>query len=141
MDFDGLLGRVALGSVSFAERVVEQLRDQLDDAEATGDAAPLEELLARAVGNKLAEKINDEAPTGPTRYPRTRQENELPDYGRLVSRDILLSAALGACVCWGERVDCPICNGAGTPGWTRPDEQLFETHVLPAVIATTRSVA
>jgi len=45
-----------------------------------------------------------------------------------------LAAALGACcACWGEDVSCRMCRGRGAPGFTLPDEALFEHYVLPAV--------
>lgn len=46
---------------------------------------------------------------------------------------ILLAAALGACECWGLLADCDMCQGHGSAGWTRPDPELFEEFVRPAV--------
>jgi hypothetical protein len=46
----------------------------------------------------------------------------------------LLASALGACcLCWGEEADCRICRGRGRPGFSLPDDALFEQFVLPAV--------
>jgi hypothetical protein len=50
-----------------------------------------------------------------------------------VDTNILLAAALGACECWGLRVDCELCQGQGSPGWTQPDPELFEEFVRPAI--------
>jgi hypothetical protein len=46
---------------------------------------------------------------------------------------LLLSAALGACECWGLQADCGLCGGRGSAGWTRPDPELFEEFVRPAI--------
>ncbi|MCF6509657.1 hypothetical protein E9549_19995 [Blastococcus sp. MG754426] len=46
---------------------------------------------------------------------------------------LLLAAALGACECWGREPGCEVCAGAGSPGWTDPDEDLYRELVLPAV--------
>lgn len=45
-----------------------------------------------------------------------------------------VARALGACtLCLGETPDCPACGGAGTPGWSVPEPQLFEALVVPAL--------
>jgi hypothetical protein len=54
-------------------------------------------------------------------------------YNELVHRNSMVAAALGACDCWGERANCPLCNGVGSPGWLPPDENLFEIYVRPVV--------
>lgn len=56
-----------------------------------------------------------------------------PMYDGLADTNILVSAALGACECWGLVADCEVCGGAGTPGWTLPDPDLFAELVGPAV--------
>jgi hypothetical protein len=43
------------------------------------------------------------------------------------------AAALGACyLCWGEDTHCPVCHGAGRPGYALPDRQLLSQLVAPA---------
>jgi hypothetical protein len=45
-----------------------------------------------------------------------------------------LAGALGACrLCLGESLDCPLCAGDGSPGWSVPDPELFEAIVVPAL--------
>lgn len=45
-----------------------------------------------------------------------------------------VARALGACpVCLGDSSDCPACAGAGSPGWTVPEPELFEAMVVPAL--------
>jgi hypothetical protein len=44
------------------------------------------------------------------------------------------AAALGACgLCWGAEPACRACRGRGRPGFSLPDESLFQELVLPAV--------
>jgi hypothetical protein len=54
-------------------------------------------------------------------------------YNELFHRNAAVAAALGACDCWGERANCPLCNGEGSPGWVPPDENLFAIYVRPVV--------
>jgi hypothetical protein len=58
---------------------------------------------------------------------------DLAIYNELVHRNSMVAAALGACVCWGDRPNCPLCNGVGSPGWLPPDENLFGIYVRPVV--------
>jgi hypothetical protein len=49
-------------------------------------------------------------------------------------RLIELARALGACpLCFGDAPDCPVCAGAGAPGWAVPEPSLFSVFVLPAL--------
>jgi hypothetical protein len=44
------------------------------------------------------------------------------------------AAALGACgLCWGTNPGCRACRGRGRPGFSLPDETLFDELILPAV--------
>jgi len=52
----------------------------------------------------------------------------------LTDRDTLLAAAVGACDCWGEDLNCPICSGEGAPGWAQPNAHLYAEYVAPAVL-------
>lgn len=56
-------------------------------------------------------------------------------YDALVERTTVLAAALGACDCWGEMPDCPVCSGAGGAGWMTPDPVAFDVYVAPALEA------
>jgi hypothetical protein len=58
----------------------------------------------------------------------------------LVDRNVLLAAALGACECWGEDLNCPNCGGDGSTGWTDPDPRLFVEYIQPALTRMTRAV-
>lgn len=50
-----------------------------------------------------------------------------------VDINLLLAAALGACECWGSQADCGLCQGQGSAGWIRPEPELFEEFVRPAI--------
>lgn len=53
---------------------------------------------------------------------------------RLQEINETLAAALGACpVCWGDDPECVVCRGQGGPGSLRPDRELFERLVTPAL--------
>jgi hypothetical protein len=56
---------------------------------------------------------------------------------QLMDRNSSLAGALGACDCWGDVPDCPICGGAGRPGWATPHRELFAAYVDPALTAMT----
>jgi hypothetical protein len=47
--------------------------------------------------------------------------------------NVLLAMALGACECWGLSARCARCGGQGSTGWIRPDPELFEALVKPAI--------
>jgi hypothetical protein len=140
VDLSALLGRIMLDPVSFAERVLQPVQDQLVSKgafEATTDTSP-DELIATALGTWIANRLTgggspiDEAGANV-------DESESPSDEDLVDRDRVLAAALGACPCWGQDVDCAVCRGAGTPGWRTPDRQLYAEYVQPAVTATARN--
>ncbi len=44
-----------------------------------------------------------------------------------------LAQALGACECWGENHRCPACKGNGQSGYFKPDRELFERLIKPAL--------
>jgi hypothetical protein len=56
----------------------------------------------------------------------------IADDDRPADITVLLAAALGACECWGLQVDCDLCQGQGSAGWTEPDADLFEEFIRPA---------
>lgn len=72
---------------------------------------------------------SDPAPRGDIEITPDQQE---PD-DTPVDTNLLLAAALGACECWGLRAECAMCRGYGSAGWARPDPELFEEFVRPAI--------
>jgi hypothetical protein len=126
MDLAALLGRGLTDHLALAERVVAQVVERVA-AEGTfdaGDETPAERIAA-ALGNRLARLVLDE-------------ESSASRYEELVERNIMLASALGACDCWGENTDCPICDGEGRAGWLPPEPQLFATYVQPVARALAR---
>jgi len=111
-----LLMYVLPDPMGFAERVFGQLAQRLEpDA---GVTAPGEA---------------DAADGGPEVVPgQWSAAHEV-----LVDRNVLLSAALGACECWGEESGCPDCRGEGSVGWMPPDPELYATYVAPAASRST----
>jgi hypothetical protein len=119
-----LLAHVANDPIGMAGRVLQQTMDRLasDEAIAGNGEMAADELVAAALGNRLARFLTD-------------RNDEADDYAELAARDAALAAALGACECWGADADCPACGGAGEPGWMLPDSRLFAHYVHPAVQA------
>jgi hypothetical protein len=121
MDLSALLGRGLTDHLALAERVVAQVVDRLatDESMVGSDETPAER-IATALGNRLARMVLDE-------------ESSAARYEELAERNVALASALGACDCWGESADCPICDGDGAPGWLPPDVELFATYVRPVI--------
>lgn len=108
-DVTALLGRVLPDPTGFAERLVQQL-------------------VTRWAGGDL-----------PAGLPRVvaGEAGDTPDVvsaGAAGDTLLLLTAALGACDCWGLTPQCPVCAGEGTSGWTEPDVELFRELVGPALV-------
>jgi hypothetical protein len=86
-----------------------------------------EEVLVEMLASQLLALFGVRTPGGTARS----NEESLFDY--LTVRNALVSRALGACECWGERPDCPQCEGLGLPGWTMPGKAEFDQVVRPAL--------
>jgi hypothetical protein len=129
MDLSALLGRGLGDRLAFAERIVSEAIDRLadDPAFAAGDGTAGER-IAVALGNRLARLVLDE-------------ESWSARYTDLVDRNLTLAAALGACDCWGENVDCETCAGDGRPGWLPPEPGLFAKYVKPVASKAARAAA
>ncbi|MEU7864230.1 hypothetical protein [Nonomuraea sp. NPDC049141] len=119
MSLGVLVQRVMANPMGFVETILQQILDQLarDGVFADSDTPP-ESLVATALGGRLARMVAADGPV----------EHEM-----LIGRNSTFAAAVGACDCWGQDGKCPLCEGAGTPGWVLPDQQLFTTYVYPAV--------
>jgi hypothetical protein len=65
---------------------------------------------------------------------RDRIEELFAELEVLRERNDALAYALGACaLCWGSDVECPICGGAGQPGFTAPDQRSFKQLLAPVL--------
>jgi hypothetical protein len=152
---DTIVERVLLDPVGFLERMLQEALDQLarDGTFAANGDRPPEELVATALGRHLGRAIRDETTLdepstfetssvdGPATDPSGRALIDvvvIDDYEQLVERNGELAAAVGACDCWGQHPECPICEGEGAPGWVPPEKKPFTTYVYPAVRAVSR---
>jgi hypothetical protein len=131
-----LLERVLVNPGAVAERVFQPVVEQLwrDGADASDDDEAPELVIATALGNRLARAVSGGDPAAPDDW-RAVPGRAVAPYEQLVERNAVLALALGACDCWGQQPDCPICDGAGEPGWVPPDRTMFASYVYPAVRA------
>jgi hypothetical protein len=83
--------------------------------------------FANRVVAQLLERLATESPSA---HPVTLYQTPVQDRS---DRVVLLAAALGACECWGVDPGCDFCAGAGSSGWTDPDDALYREYVEPAV--------
>ncbi len=115
-EVQALLERVLPDPSGFAQRLLQQVVALWGQSAEPGTgytAARAEDVTASATVITPDQPAADETP---------------------VDTNILLAAALGACECWGLRADCRMCGGRGCSGWTRPEPELFEEFVGPAII-------
>jgi hypothetical protein len=144
VDVNGLVERTIADPLALCQRILQQVLDQLAHEYAVGDAGEErpEETIAIALGNRLAQMLLEGNGSTVREWSPAGDEPEVSTpYDELLDRDAALAAALGACDCWGEDADCPICRGLGAPGWELPDRRLFATYVRPALRALTRDGA
>lgn len=106
------------------------------------DQATNEEYLVELLSDRIAKLLADgRRPTESIQQltePDLIDKNMVTDYEYLIDKNNLLSAAVGACECWGEISDCPHCGGEGVPGWLRPEPEAFEYFIKPAMKAFSR---
>jgi len=136
MDLHEVVGRVLVNPTELVERVLEPVRGELqrDGIVLPAGDAPPEQLLATTLGAWLAKRISS-GRASQDEAPADVGDSEPTLYHELINRNQVIAAALGACPCWGQGLDCRTCKGAGTPGWRAPDPQLFIEYVHPAVQA------
>jgi hypothetical protein len=127
-----LLQSVAADPAGLINGVLARVAGQfMQDGAAPNDNDPQPaDLVASALGDWLARTISSGGDGG-----QETGSGWLSHYRELLDRNSALAAALGACDCWGQDRGCPVCNGAGMPGWLLPDEGLFAAYVQPAVSA------
>ena len=141
MNLAMLVQRAMIDPLALVERILQQALDQLaqEGALAGNGDRPPEELIATALGNRLAGLIVTENSSAGADPPSKRHHaDDLVVYEKLLDRNSLLAGAVGACDCWGEQVECRLCGGDGAPGWVVPDKELFVSYVYPAVRAVSR---
>ena len=138
MNLNALLGDGMPDAVAFGERIFKQLQDRLVSDGTLPDISDMpaqapEDLIATVVGDWLTRVIgNTDALAMPAR-PASGDRDQDRLFQELRDRNVALASALGACGnCWGTRAGCPVCDGAGAPGWALPDEELYLAYVHPA---------
>jgi hypothetical protein len=112
-----------------------------DDVFVAQDGEVTEELIADALGNRIAQMLMGDGPQASDTKRSFELDNsavDLAHYEELVERNGLLAGALGACDCWGLQADCVVCQGAGRSGWRLPDKRLFSNLVRPAIDKVSR---
>jgi hypothetical protein len=109
----------------------------------TSELAAVEALLLKVLPDPMgfAERVFGELAERLATNPSSNGPNVVSGYestahDALVDRNMLLAAALGACECWSEDVECPSCGGEGSAGWVPPDPELYAEYVAPAVRRT-----
>ncbi len=144
LTLDTLVDRVMVDPMSFIERILQEVLDQLDRdgvfADSDSNNKP-EQLVATAILDATSPESSRPRPRraeGASPVKATAVETSpaasdgpgvevalIDDYEQLVERNGDLVVPLGACDCWGKQPSCPICDGEGAPGWLPPDKALF----------------
>jgi hypothetical protein len=115
-DLQALLDKVRPDPTGFAQRLLVQVMTRFGDVPEPDPA----------VFYTADEEPAITVPAEPVTYADPEPDLEVDTY-------LLLAAALGACRCWGLRTDCEVCAGQGCTGWVRPDRELFDELIQPAV--------
>jgi len=85
-------------------------------------------------GEEGSFQTQDEEPDRVSSQLRLRIAQADRELEQLREQNDRLAWGLGACyLCWGRDPACPVCGGAGRPGSTLPDRELFGQLVVPAV--------
>ena len=127
---------------SFIEQILQHAAEKSfirDEGTEQANNTDAEATLAEALGGRLAEFLNPDAASEEAEEDTSSEGIQaLPSekfFAEIAERNAVLAEALGACLCWGEHVNCDICGGTGTSGWTSPNRQLFALYVRPAILA------
>jgi hypothetical protein len=86
--------------------------------------------------NQMEEPREESANYADSTSAESHQQAEtlLAELALLRERNDLFAAAVGACcLCWGQDLGCRSCRGRGGPGFSVPDETLFQEYVAPAI--------
>ncbi len=129
-EVQALLDKVLPDPAGFAQRLVLQVLGRWGGQSAAAAAAPFTTPFRTpsSFTTATAEDVTETVATAAG----------WPSYEAPVDMNILLSAALGACECWGLRPGCELCGGRGCAGWTQPDRELYDEFVRPAIDAMSR---
>ena len=114
---------VALLTQMLAQRQTAPAVDEEDEADAINreEAERQEHEKSQAMAKAL-------------RHLRSKINDLYAELEELRVRNDAVAAALGACyLCWGNDLDCEVCQGKGKPGVQLPDQALFVQLIAPAI--------
>jgi len=137
-ELDTLLQLVVSDPGGTLGRVLNQAFVQLVASDSTPDsAAGPEALVASAITRRLGLLVAPEPHVTFDEHTTAGPDPQAGYLEQLMDRNSSLASALGACDCWGDAPDCPICGGEGHPGWAALNRELFAAYVGPALAAMT----
>ena len=119
MDTSAIFQRIMADPANFLDQILSPVAHELgiDPSHLDGGEYSPEDLIAAAVGNRLAQFLG---PQGPVPMNGEDLLDLSTRHDQLQARNSVLAAALGACDCWGEDPGCGICHGVGRPGSAPP---------------------
>ncbi|MGP3945498.1 MULTISPECIES: hypothetical protein [Streptomyces] len=130
LDLDALIGQVLRDQGP----LIDQLLAHLAEYFAPDGAAPASLTSANDLVATIARNWSTPAASGAAEpIAEVAEQRRSCSHDSVVDRNLLLAAAVGACDCWGDDPDCPICGGEGTSAWMAPDRHLFAEYIYPAV--------
>jgi hypothetical protein len=128
-----------LASLAQKNPQLSAIMQRINAANSSADVATLEAAETPAALDRPSARREyfedaEEAAFAMTEELRTRSDAVAMELAVCRERVDQCAAALGACaLCWGADPGCRACRGRGHPGFTLPDELLFEEMVVPAV--------
>jgi hypothetical protein len=118
---------MSLLATYLAQRNAATEREEVTEEKTANDTAECNAELERA-------RERSEKSAAAVRELRGHIENLFAELETLRERNDALAQALGACaLCWGGDVDCPVCGGAGRPGFRAPDQRSFKQLLAPVI--------
>ena len=118
---------VNLLTTFLAQRNASTEREEVTEEKAANETAECNAELERA-------RERSEKSAAAVRELRDHIESLFAELEMLRERNDALAQALGACaLCWGGDVECPICGGAGQPGFMAPDQRSFKQLLAPVI--------
>lgn len=128
-----------LASLAQTNPQLSAIIERMNAANSSAEAATLEAAEVTAEHDRPSARQEyyedaEEAAFTMTQELRSQAEALTAELAVYRERVDQCAAALGACaLCWGADTACRACRGRGLPGFTLPDELLFEEMVVPAV--------
>jgi hypothetical protein len=135
MNPQDLLAQIGNGNPLLA-MFMKQMTEK-ENAKSSHDDSQVIDLEPMESGAEFIEEGREEfvpSSAGATEELRKQAESLVVELTLLRERNDLLAAAVGACcLCWGQDLECRSCRGRGGPGFSIPDENLFQEYVVPAI--------